>query len=317
MATTNPIAGIARAAVLVNLNIRVYSGRRKDKDTQDEVIREKGAGSRQAASVYKSLFAGSQEAQAIKTVEGKARQAHYRLTLPWDDNGARLLPAARMDEYTRTMRALHDEFDAAVHAFIDSYDNMVRKAAFELGKLFRREDYPSIVSLRRKYEFDVATTPVPVAGDFRLDIESEVQRDLIESYERTLKTRMDSASRELWERTHATLTRLVERLDNTGTEGRKARIFDSMLEQAHDLVGLLKDMNLTADPELDRMRLMLKDAIDGMTTDTLRESVVARQEVADKAKAALQSFDWGISEEEDGTYDGDLGNLDAFLGVAA
>ncbi len=55
------VAGIARAAMLVDLQISIYSGRKQDKRTQAEVTLSKGANSKKAASVYKSLFADCAE----------------------------------------------------------------------------------------------------------------------------------------------------------------------------------------------------------------------------------------------------------------
>ena len=314
--TPSTVAGIARAAMLVTLNIKTYSGRRKDKDTQEEVVASKGAGSKQAASVYKSLFAGSVTAQAIKAVEGKARREHYRLTLPWDDNGARVLPTVRLQEYMQVMRGLEAEFNQAVEEFIAGYDNLVRKAAFELGALFRREEYPSASSLRRKYQFDYDTAPLPTAGDFRVDVESDIQKHLVSQYEARMNDRLRSATQDLWERTYDTLKRLVERLDAAHIGDKKrVVIYDSLLGQAKDLTVLLKDLNVTGDDKLEHARQMLSDAIEGMTTDDLRESPIARQEVADKAKATLKAFDWS-EDEQDEVYDGDLGDLDALLGAA-
>ena len=62
---TNPVAGVARAAMLVDLQISLYSGRKQDKATQAEVTQSKSAKSSKAASVYKSLFAECAELDAI------------------------------------------------------------------------------------------------------------------------------------------------------------------------------------------------------------------------------------------------------------
>jgi len=45
MNTTNPIAGVARSAMLVDLNIKVYSGRKKDTYTQERVVVDSHAAS--------------------------------------------------------------------------------------------------------------------------------------------------------------------------------------------------------------------------------------------------------------------------------
>jgi len=41
--TEKPIAGVARSAMMVDLNIAVYSGRKQDKSTQAEVTNAKGS----------------------------------------------------------------------------------------------------------------------------------------------------------------------------------------------------------------------------------------------------------------------------------
>ena len=93
------IAGVARAAMLVDLAISTYAGRKQDRKTQDEVTTAAGSGSKRAASVYKSLFAECRELDAIIKFQAKVRNEHYRLTLPWSDNGQRLLPTKSLMDY--------------------------------------------------------------------------------------------------------------------------------------------------------------------------------------------------------------------------
>ena len=180
------IAGIARAAVLVDLEISIYSGRKQDKRTQAEVTAAKGAASRRAASVYKSLFADCPELDAISKFQARVRAEHYRLTQPWNDYGARLLPTSLLQEYKQTLNRLEAEFDRLVDKFLDKYDTLVAAAAFQIGTLFDRNEYPSRAQVANKFRMSVTFSPLPTAGDFRLDIEAEVQRDLIDQYEKHL-----------------------------------------------------------------------------------------------------------------------------------
>ena len=112
MTTTqpSPVAGVARAAMLVDLNIAIYSGRKQDKTTQGEVTAAKGSASKKAASVYKNLFAECKELDAITKFQARARAEHYKLTMPWNDHGARLLPTAALQDYKKSMNRYLDEF---------------------------------------------------------------------------------------------------------------------------------------------------------------------------------------------------------------
>jgi len=97
------IAGIARSSMMVDLHISVYTGRKQDKSTQAEVVANKGAKSKRAASVYKSLFAECKELDELTKFQARVRAEHYRLTLPWNDQGARLLPTRALLDYQKRM----------------------------------------------------------------------------------------------------------------------------------------------------------------------------------------------------------------------
>ena len=186
--TEKPIAGIARSAMMVDLNIAVYSGRKQDKSTQAEVTNAKGSGSKKAASVYKNLFAECKELEAITKFQARARSEHYKLTLPWNDQGARLLPTAALLDYQKVMAKYNTEFNRLVDAFLDKYETLVAGAAFQLGTLFDRGEYPSRGKVAQRFRMDTSFTPLPTGGDFRLDIESEVQRQLTLRLKQRTKT---------------------------------------------------------------------------------------------------------------------------------
>jgi len=174
------VAGVARAAMLVDLYISTYSGRKQDRRTQEEVTASKGANSKQAASVYKNLFANCKELDDITKFQAKVRSEHYRLTMPWSDNGSRLLPTGLLQEYQATIMGKHKaEFDQLVGKFLDKYDTLVAAAAFQIGTLFDRSEYLTRDQVARRFTMETSFSPLPTAGVFRGDDESEVRRALL------------------------------------------------------------------------------------------------------------------------------------------
>lgn len=302
------IAGIARAAVLVDLEISIYSGRKQDKRTQAEVTASKGAASSRAASVYKSLFADCKELDAISKFQARARAEHYRLTQPWNDYGARLLATAMLQEYKATMNRYEDEFKLLVDRFLDKYDTLVAAAAFQLGTLFDRSEYPTRNQVARKFFFGVSFAPLPTSGDFRLDIEAEVQQDLIDQYEKRAKAQLAAATQDSWTRLHAAIKRLSDRL--VVEEDGKKRIFhDTMVTGALELCELLTHMNITNDPALEKARRKLEMALSGVTPKELREHDGFRIETKKKVDEILSAFDWGVDPEpEEESQDGGDGS---------
>jgi hypothetical protein len=293
-----PISGVARSAMLVDFNISLYSGRKQDKRTQSEVVAQKGANSAKAASVYKNLFSECKELDAITKFQARARAEHYRLTLPWDDRGARLLPTAMLMEYQKTMTRYRDEFQMLVDTFLDKYDTLVAAAAFQLGTLFDRTEYPPRQHVARRFSMDVAFTPLPTAGDFRLDVESEVQRDLIAQYEQRIEAQLAAANQDSWTRLHDALSRLSDRL-TVEEDGTKRKFHDTMVTGALELCELLTQMNVSKDPALEKARARLEDALQGVTPDELRKEDGTRVLTKQKVDAILGAFDWGVDSDDE------------------
>jgi hypothetical protein len=291
----NPVAGVARAAMLVDLQFSLYSGRKQDKATQAEVTASKGAKSAKAASVYKSLFAECQELDAITKFQARARAEHYKLTKPWNDYGARLLPTALLQKYKVEMNQYESEFNRLVDEFLNKYDTLVAAAAFQLGTLFDRDEYPTREQVARKFRFDISYAPLPTAGDFRLDIESEVQRDLMRQYEKRMEQQLEAAAQDSWTRLHEALTRLSDRLV-VEDDGKKRKFHDTMVTGALELCELLTDMNVTNDPALEKARRKLEEALSGVTPKELREEDSTRTITKQKVDAILAAFDWGVTD---------------------
>jgi hypothetical protein len=291
------IAGIARAAVLVDLEISIYSGRKQDKRTQAEVTASKGAASRRAASVYKSLFAECKELDDINKFQARVRAEHYRMTQPWNDYGARLLPTSLLQEYKKTMNRLETEFDLLVGKFLDKYDTLVASAAFQLGTLFDRSEYPSRGQVANKFRINVSFSPLPTAGDFRLDIEAEVQRDLIEQYESRAVAQVTAATQDSWTRLYNALKRLSDRLV-VEDDGKKRIFHDTIVTGALEMCELLTHMNIMQDSSLEKARRNLEALLSGVTPKELRESDGTRAITKQKVDEILAAFDWGVDDGE-------------------
>ena len=295
MTTTNHIAGVARAAMLVDLNIAIYSGRKQDRTTQAEVTLAKGSGSKKAASVYKNLFAECKELEAITKFQARARSEHYRLTLPWNDRGARLLPTISLLDYKQVMNRYQQEFDRLVDAFLIKYSTLVAAAAFQLGTLFDRNEYPDAAQVARRFRMDIAFVPLPTSGDFRLDVESEVQRELMEQYDRRLAEQLASATKDSWDRLYEALARLSDRL-TVSEDGKKKIFHDTIVTGAVELCELLTAMNVTQDPQLESARRKLQEVLLGVTPKELREEDGTRVLTKQKVDEILSAFDWGQDE---------------------
>jgi hypothetical protein len=117
---------IASAAMIGNLNISSWEARIQDKATKEEVLATKGARSKRAASVSKHLFSECPALDAIKTLRGEAYLWFRKETMPWDDNGGRLITTRRYLQTMDQAAKYEQRFNALVNAFLGVYQTEIQ-----------------------------------------------------------------------------------------------------------------------------------------------------------------------------------------------
>lgn len=301
---------IATSAMIGSLNISVWEARKLDKSTQAEVLANKGAKSRRAATVSKHLFSECPSLEAIKTLRGEARVWFNNATLPWDDNGGRLITTAQYMKVMDQAAKFEHRFNTLLDIFVSVYQTEISKQAFEMGALFDRSEYPPVNEVRGKFRFALSVSPVPLAGDFRVDIGNEAAAQLKAQYERALADRVSGAVADTWQRVKQQVEWVRERMtavlehdpdaveeiptkDEYGNvvsveikKKRRPKLYDSMLEQGLELCTLLKDLNVTNDPRLEQARQDLEAALTRVDLDSLKEST----ELQKATKTAMQDI---------------------------
>jgi len=287
------VSKLSSSALIVNLSLSVWTGRKLDKRVSEEVDQQNSTKTR-AGNYHKNLLAGSGKLTEITKIANATRSWLYGVTQPWGDNGDRILNMAYFMEFKDRLADYEGQFASSVNSFLGDYDTLVAAAAFQLGDLFNREDYPTRETIQAKFGFRYNMIPLPQAGDFRVDIGEDGLRELQAQYESVLQQRVTGAMTEAWERLHDCLTRMSERLtDDTDSNGDpKRKIFrDSLIENAVEVCGLLKSFNITGDVRMDEMRKQLEDAMRGVDADALRDSDMLREQTKRKVDNILSKFD--------------------------
>ena len=284
--------GITASAVLVELNISVWTANKLDRVQTDKVIADNSA-VRNAAQVRKNLMAGTSMRKDIADYAAGSRLWHNTRTLPWADKGARLLPTTLFMDYKAESNVRRDTFNNMVDNFITHYPALVQTANNYLGKLFNPEDYPSAEEVRSKFGYRLVLSPVPESGDFRLAIADQDLQDIRKQYEDNFSQRLAEAMREPWDRMHKLLIGMSEKLtDNEGDEESKKRYHDTLVTNAQGLCSMLTHLNITKDPKLEQARRDLELTMLGADIEVIKESPEVRKDMKAKVDAILSKYQW-------------------------
>jgi hypothetical protein len=284
---TNKVPSISSSAMLVELNISVWTGRKFDKQVSAEIDTQKQTTTR-AGNYSKRLFADEPIFDAIQKFAGNARTYHYHATMPWSDSGLRLLTTAMYFDYNKKISEMEMDFDNLVSNFINQYQVLVAKSQTKLGTLFDASDYPDVMDVASKFRFSVKYAPVPDVGDWRVDVGNDAKQQLMESYVTYYSSNLEQAMREPWERMHEALKNMSIKLS-----GDKKQIFrDTLVGNVVELCDLMDKFNVTGDPKMKQAKAKIENALLGITPDALREDDDLRLDTKSKVDSLLKEFSW-------------------------
>jgi hypothetical protein len=288
------MSGITQSAVLVDLNVSVWTARKLDRKVSEEVDAMKGATVR-AGNYSKNLLAGSGSLDKIVKQAALARTWHTGQTLPWSDAGTRMLPTKNFLDYKTGITQREAEFNALCVTFYADYPNLVNAAVMRLGGMCDLSEYPDVNALPNKFKFKVQFSPIAEAGDWRVDVENETRDELIKQHEDNLRDKEATAMQDLWAQLHETLTHtslmLSDSKDDAGVPSRRP-FRTNMIDNALTQCSMLSKLNVANDPKMEQARREMERALTGVHVDTLRSSDEARLSVKSKLDDILNKMDW-------------------------
>lgn len=274
-------------ALLVKLSINQWSARKTDKEVTREVAESKMASA--DSGHFRKQLLGKEALKRVNQISGAARSAHYTLTLPWNDDGSRIITTEGYQHYAKVMRDFRVAMMEAVDEFLENYEEYVKLAKTRLGKMFNAEDYPSKDFIRTKFSFDVEQFHVPVSRDFRAKVSNAEAKVIVADIERRTKARLEQAMKDVWERVADVTKKMAERLEEyvprEGLRDAEGVFRDSLVDNVKELAELLPSLNITNDPKLAKIQKELLDHLCAYHPDELRINDNVRHKTAKKAKA--------------------------------
>lgn len=281
---------ISNSAMLVEMNISVWTGQKVDRGATIKVTDEARA-STDAGLFRKNLMAGTTLRKEIADYAALCRTWHNGRTLPWSDKGSRLLPTSMFFDYKQEANARRSYFDSKVTQFIEQYPSLVLAAERSLGDLFNPADYPSIDEVRSKFGFRLVFSPVAESGDFRIDVGNSELAELRAQYESAYESRVQEAMQTAWDKLHDVLTTMSEKL--TEPEGEKPKLFHgTFVSNITDMCQLLTHLNITNNPELEMARRELERAIANVDVADIRSDPGLRVDLKARVDEVLGKYEW-------------------------
>jgi hypothetical protein len=276
---------ITNRAMLAAVHISIWTATKHDRKVSRDVANQHGAQER-AGRYNKQLLMGAARLEDLRTLAGQIRQHFYKVTLPWSDEGLRLLPSHFLFDLTARMREFKADFSAGVDQFLEVYPSYIREARAELGSLFREEDYPSVDKLREKFNVNLEILPISTGDDFRVTMSAEEQARIAREIDANVRQRLTKGTDDLWKRLRDVVSHMVDRLNEP-----ESRFHATLITNIHDLVSLLPQLNVNQDPDLERFATQIRARLCNYTAQDLKKDDLLRTSTAAEAAGIVAEMD--------------------------
>ena len=293
---------ISDKAMLICLHITMWTARKHDKRVSEEVAQSHEANTN-AGRYNKHLLDQAEKLEELRTLAGQIRQYFYKVTLPWSDEGYRLLPSHLYFEFTNQMSNFKTGYAQLVREFLDAYPTYREQARSSLGLLYRDSDYPDWSKLTEKFDLTTDILPIPCGEDFRVTLGEDEKARIAREIDQQVKQSLTRATFELWSRLVQSVAHLAAQLERP-----KARLHTSTLRNVTEIADLVPQLNVTNDEELTALAQETNSRLACFTRQDLADHPAARtraagiaNELAAKIKHAMKDRGYDTTEESAAT----------------
>jgi len=288
------LISLASSAVLISVDISVWSATKQDRGISDEVTTAKNA-DKSAGRYVKNLLANHPSHKAVVNYRQTIYNWLQRRTYRWNQS-QQLLPSIDMPKFKQEYHEHQVAFHALVDSLIDNYDSIVSDMAFKQGDMFNRSDYPTKEQVASKFSLNLYVSEVPT-NDFRCGIAQDIAEDLFNNLSSQTKTIIDNIASDQAQRlvdvmesiTHCCGVDEID-LENGEVRTKRRKIYDTTIQKALEMCESFKRFNLKNDSGLEQARASLEKVLRGVSAEDIRDSDAVRHHVKEGIDDILSKF---------------------------
>jgi len=282
--------GLAQKAMIVDLQLSRWSGTKTDPKASKQLIAN--ANAKDGSAIVSKRLVPKEAFTDIVTACNALRAHMSKHTLPWSDNGQRIMTRNIFEIFMSGYGELERQFNAAVAEFITvKYPQARDQASFRMGDLFVEGDYPTIEELQKKFQVTLDIDGITEPDDFRVALPQQELDKLKAGMEESIQRKLSSAMQDVWLRIAELLEHYIEKIGNEDAIFR-----DSTVNNLVDLMNILPGLNVTGDPKLREIRQKIMAGIGAYQPENLRKQKDLRAVAAKEARAIRESINSHVSQ---------------------
>lgn len=216
--------------------------------------------------------------KAISSVLSRAKSYWNAVTVPYPDNGIRLLRTDRIEEFENNVDMFRNELLAALVEFDAEFYRLKQAAKDNLRELFDENDYPMSVldlfSIHHEYH---QIDPPKHLMDLHPEIYEREKQRIAAKFDEAIQLAEAAFADEL----QKMLDHAIERLTDTG-DGKKKKFNDSLMENFREFIDRFHKLNVSGNQQLNDLVEQIKQVAGNVDCEMLRANGGLREHIKEQ-----------------------------------
>jgi len=227
--------------------------------------------------------------RVLTTLKSQAAAYWRAVTLPYPQDGVRLIKQADISAFEDRMREYKEQLVAAAANLQLEYETLKTAAREKLGDLYNPADYPAsldgVFDLRWEY-------PPVEPPNYLMTFNPELYQQEQQRVQHRFETAVVMAENAFAEQLQDMISHLIERLTDE-PDGTKKTFKVSAIENFKEFYENFQDMNVRSNAQLERLIRQANELVSGIDVKDLRKNTNLRQNLTQQmgeVKTALDSL---------------------------
>jgi hypothetical protein len=225
--------------------------------------------------------------RVLTTLKSQASAYWRSMTLPYPQDGVRLIKQADIGAFEEKMREYKEQLSAAAANLQLEYETIKTAAREKLGDLYNAEDYPR--SLEGVFDIRWEYPPVD-PPNYLMTFNPDLYRQEQQRVQHRFETAVVMAENAFAEQLQDMIAHLIERLTDE-PDGTKKTFKASAVENFKDFSDNFRRMNIRSNAQLDRLIDQAANIVSGVDIADLRKNTDLRQNLTQQMGAVKNALD--------------------------
>jgi hypothetical protein len=288
LAAETPAQRLRRTAAAVRVHF-TWWGTHKTLTTQqkEEVGIAYSADSRFLTAGKKLVDVRHEAFRRLTSIRTRVVNYWRGLTLPYVENGVRLIRQADIESFVHLMEGFRDELTQAEADLNAAYDEIKDDAQRRLGRLYNPSDYPPEVRGLFAVEWDFPSVEPP---SYLMRLNPDLYREEQERIANRFEEAVQLAEQAFLSEFSKLVSHLTERL--TAGPDRERKVFrDSAIANLVEFFSRFRTLNVRSNAQLDDLVEQAQQVVRGIGSQELRNDAGLRQHVAAQLAGVQAALD--------------------------